>query len=107
MAKGDVGVGPVGVGVDGKVGASRDPCDHGKKFAKAGANLGLLFYSPQGEIGRETDEDGNNWHGLKPETGWQESIPTDKNTWMGNWIPKAKERAELGGFAGPYLNYTF
>jgi RHS repeat-associated protein len=100
----DFGEGPVGGGVEAEVGGTKDPCDHGKNYAKVGASGSFLFLSGSGDIGRETDEDGNNWHTTK-EANWQENVPTSKNVWTGNWIPKERESA--GGFFGPVIGYQF
>jgi RHS repeat-associated protein len=107
MAQGDVGYGPLGVGVDARVGGFRDPCDKGKKFAKIDGDFDALFFDPSGEIGMETDEDGDNWQKIKPSADWSEDIPTDKDIWQGNWIPKGKERFDAGGFLGTYFIHTF
>jgi uncharacterized protein RhaS with RHS repeats len=100
----DFGEGPLGGGLEAEVGGTKDPCGHGKNYAKVGASGSFLFLSGSGDIGRETDENGNNWHTTK-EADWQENIPTSKNVWTGNWIPKERESA--GGFFGPVIGYQF
>ena len=109
IGKADIGRGPVGAGIEGEVGGTKDPCDKGKKFASAGVSGSALILSGNAGIGEETEPNGANdpdkWHYSAPPPNWQLNIPTDGNVWKGNWLPK--ERASSGGFVGPFIGHQF
>ena len=109
IGKADIGAGPVGAGIEGEVGGTKDPCDKGKKFAKVGASGSFAILSGNVGIGRETEPNGANdpdqWHTVAEPPDWQLNIPTEGNVWKGNWLPK--ERASDGGFVGPFIGHQF
>ncbi len=111
IGKADRGYGPLGGGIEGEVGGTKDPCGKGKKFADVGANGSFVILSVNVGIGKETEVNGagdpDQWNTVRKPLDWQLDIPTEGDVWKGNWLPNAKERASTGGFVGPFIGHQF
>ena len=115
LGKADIANGPVGGGVEAKVGgiARKKPCGDGNNvtgFAKIGVSGSLAVLSGNLGVGAESDEEGNNWKFAGEEPDWQLNIPDPfgkegRNVWAGNWAPK--QSVSRGGFFGNYISYRW